>query len=222
MSEILDPSNPGPIDAPDPELVELPPPRRPFRRFTLACLALTLVGSLGLIVSLRGDIAYALVTRGIVDEGSLESFHPAAAHANQWIRGEGALSEIGGLRYERPLESDSFRLAPLAQNPKLWIQIRVPQGYENDHFVAPTVFAGRLVPFSSLGLRYNALDEAPAGAGWQADHLPKDAWLLVDGESPASSRWLFGLVALYASFAGFAAWALRSLLRPVPEIPRHR
>lgn len=220
MSEFVDPSNTGPNDGPDPELVELPPPRRPFRKLTLACLALTLVGSLCLIASIRGDIAYALHRGKIEDRGNLEALRPGPELANEWIRGEGELSAIGGIRYERPLESDSFRLAPLANNPNLWIQIRVPSGYENEHFVAPTVFAGRLVPFSALGLRYGALHEAPVGAGWQADHLPKNAWLLVDGETPTSNRWLLGLVALCAAFAGFAAWALASLLRPLPELPQ--
>jgi hypothetical protein len=104
----------------------------------------------------------------------------------------------------------------LASNPKIWVQIRVPDGYENEHFVAPTVFAGRLVPFSSLGLRYDALGDAPVTAGWQSGHLPKDAWLLVDGETPASNRWLIGLVVLYGAFAAFSLWALYSLLRPLP------
>ena len=216
MSDHVDLPISGPNDGPDPELVELPAPRRPFRRFTLVCLTATLLGSLVLIASLRGELGYAATRGALSDKGSLEDFRPEPTLANQWIRGEGALSEIGGIRYSRPLESDSFRLAPLASNPKIWVQIRVPDGYENDHFVAPTVFAGRLVPFSSLGLRYDALGDAPVTAGWQSGHLPKDAWLLVDGETPASNRWLIGLVVLYGAFAAFSLWALYSLLRPLP------
>jgi hypothetical protein len=179
-------------------------------------LSLTAIGSSWLIYNLSGDLGYAAKHHPITDAGSLEHFKPGTNLINQWVRGEGELSAIGGIRYTRPLESDSYRLAPLANNPKLWVQIRVPAGYENEYFVVPTSFAGRLVPFSSLGLRYNALGDAPTSAGWQPSHLPKDAWLLIDGETPKSNRWLFGLSALFAAFCAFSLWALVSLLRPLP------
>jgi hypothetical protein len=145
----------------------------------------------------------------------LGALQPRAELRNSWVRGEGELAAVGGIRFERPLESDSFRLAPLQDNPKLWVQVRVPSGYEDEHFVAPTVFSGRLVPRSALGLRFSTLATAPEAAGWQPGHLPKDAWILIDGESPRATRWVLGLVVLFAGFAGFALWALRSLLRPV-------
>lgn len=216
MSALVDPSIHGPSDGPDPELTELPAPRRPFRKLTLVSLSLTALGAAWLTFSLSGDLGYAVSGGPLTDVGGLEQFKPEARWTNRWVRGEGELSTIGGIRYTRPLESDSYRLSPLASNPKLWVQVRVPAGYENEHFVVPTVFAGRLVPFSALGLRYGTLDEAPTNAGWQSGHLPKDAWLLIDGETPKSNRWLFGLSALFIAFCAFSLWALVSLLRPLP------
>lgn len=219
MSEHDKPSISGPDNRPDPELVGLPAPRRPFRRLTLLCLTLTAAGSLAFIWSLSGDVRYSLMSSEPRDLGALNKLSPNLAHANQWVRGEGELAAMGGIRYERPLESDSYRMAPLSQNPNLWVQIRVPAGYENEYFVAPTAFAGRLVPFSSLGIRYDALGKAAEEAGWQRGHLPKDAWLLIDGETPKSNRWIIGLMAMFAAYCAFSLWALVALLKP---LPRHK
>lgn len=202
-------------DGPDPELVELPAPRRPFRTLTLATLSLTAIAAAAMVVGLAGDLGYAFTRSEVLDVGSLAALQPRSADRNAWVRGEGELEPIGGIRFERPLESDSFRLAPLQGNPKLWVQIRVPEGYENEHFVAPTVFAGRLVPLSSLGLRYSTLALAPEEAGWKAGHVANDAWLLIDGETPKNTRWVIGLIGLFVTFALFSIWALFSLLRPV-------
>lgn len=201
-------------DWPDPELTELPPPRRPFRRLTLVCLAATAVAAVAMSLSLRDDLRYAFSGRALEDVGTLTRFHPQSNRSNAWIRGEGEVERIGGIRFERPLESDSFRLAPLQGNPKLWVQLRVPSGYENEHFVAPTVFAGRLIPRSALGIRYSTLAQAPEAAGWGSGHMPEDAWLLIDGETPKNTRWVIGLVGLFSGFALFSIWALFSLLRP--------
>ncbi|HEY5959093.1 MAG TPA: hypothetical protein VIV60_21195, partial [Polyangiaceae bacterium] len=160
------------------------------------------------------DASFAFSGQPLRDVGNLSQLQPRPELRNSWIRGDGELAAVGGIRFERPLESDSFRLAPLQGNPKIWVQVRVPSGYEDEHFVAPTVFSGRLVPRNALGLRFSTLAVAPEAAGWQAGHLPSDAWLLIDGETPKATRWVIGLVALFASFALFALWALGSLLRP--------
>jgi hypothetical protein len=205
-------------DGPDPELIELPPPRRPFRRLTLATLAITTIAAAAMIMGLAGDLGYAFARGEVQDVGSLTSLQPRSDQRNAWIRGEGDLEAVGGIRFERPLESDSFRLAPLAGNPKLWVQIRVPKGYENEHFVTPTVFSGRLVSLSSLGLRYQTLAVAPEEAGWKSGHMANDAWLLIDGETPKNTRWVVGLIGLFVAFALFSVWALFSLLRPVGSV----
>jgi hypothetical protein len=201
-------------DGPDPELIDLPPPRRPFRRLTLVTLAATAFAAVAMIVGLKGDVVYCFAGAKPTDVGSLASLQQRHELRNTWLRGDGELVKIGGIRFERPLESDSFRLAPLQGNPKVWVQIRVPEGYENEYFVAPTTFSGRLVPRSALGLRYSTLAVAPEAAGWRSGHLPQDAWLLIDGETPSSTRWVLGLVGLFSAFALFSLWALLSLLRP--------
>ncbi|HMA94940.1 MAG TPA: hypothetical protein VKP30_19750 [Polyangiaceae bacterium] len=220
MSAMDDPrnddANSRSADGPDPELIELPPPRRPFRKLTLVSLSLTLAASVAMIASLSKDAAYALSTRPASELGELAGVKPQPPLSNTWVRGDGEVEPIGGIRYERPLESDSFRLAKLQGNAGLWVQMRVPAGYENEHFVPPTTFSGRLVPLGALGLRYSTLKGAPEAAGWQTGHLPENAWVLIDGETPSSTRWIVGLVTVFAGFAAFCVWALYSLVRPRP------
>jgi hypothetical protein len=44
--------------------------------------------------------------------------------------------------------------------------------------------------------------------------LPGDAWLLIDGEGPSTTRWTLGLGALLVAFAVFNLLGLVRLLRP--------
>lgn len=200
-------------DGPDPELEALPEPRRPGRRPTLFMLAVTGVLSLGMAWALSGEARYALVGGQPVEVGNLAAYSPS--HENQWVHGEGLLAASGAIRYERPLESDSYRLAQVAGNERLWVEVGVPEGMEGPRFVPPTSFVGRLVPMHEAGLRHRGLDEAVSE---KTDTVvPADAWLLIDGEAPATTRWALGLVALFLGFAAFNVWGLIRLLRPVKE-----
>jgi hypothetical protein len=93
--------------------------------------------------------------------------------------------------------------------------VRVPHDDDDpDHkrFVPPTSFVGRLVPAAHGGVRLSMLDDAIADAG--RPPLPGDAWLLIDGEAPATTRWTLGLGVLLVVFAAFNLIGLRRLLRP--------
>jgi hypothetical protein len=205
----------GPQAAEDPDFEALPQPRRPGKRITLATLTATTVVTLLLAFALRGEAAYALGSGSPTDLGDLGALQPVRAQANSWVRGAGELGTAGAIRYARPLESDSFRLAPITGNPGLWVEIRVPEGMEGPRFVAPSSFVGRLVPISSAGLRYSSLDAWVAEVGGAT--LPDNAWVLVDDEAPAATRWAMGLFALFVGFAAFNLYGLYRLLRPVKD-----
>lgn len=200
-----------PSSTTDPELQALPPPRRPWRRATLVSLALTLLSSLWLGAALRSELAYALVSGQPTELSQLSSFEPAIRHENTWVHGTGAL---GGppLVYRRPLDPDRFRIAPVEGNSSLWVELRQPEGTLGEHFVPPTSFVGRLVPLSEPGLRYAALLDALAESGQEPPD--REAWLLIDGESPDSNTWAFGLMALLLGFAAFSAWGIYTLTVP--------
>lgn len=200
---------------PDPELEALAQPRRPGRTVTLAAMAITTVLACLVAFGLWNEAVYAVWSGPPADQGDLAQAQLSSALANRWVRGEALLGTQGAIRYSRPLEGDTFRLAPVAGNDRIWVEVRVPAGHEGPHFVPPTSFVGRLVPMRSAGLRHGALKGEVAAAGGR--EIPPDAWLLIDGESPAGMRWALGLVLLFALFAAFNLFGLYRLLRPVRD-----
>src|SRR5690606_37886330 len=124
--------------SPDPELAALPEPRRPGKRLTLATLTATVIASLAMAIALLPEVSYGLRGGTPTDLGPLAHLTPTSELDNTWVHGDALLGTSGAVRYGRPLESDTYRLAPVAGNPKLWVQIRVPAGMEGPHFVPPT------------------------------------------------------------------------------------
>lgn len=213
------PSTPDLLGTPaasDHDLEALPAPRRPWRRATLAALTLSAVGSLTLAYQLRGDASYALHGGSPVDLGELARLEGKAELANTWVHGNGALRSDGAVHYARPLERDTYRLARIEGNPKLWVQVGVPEDPSDPdgaRFVPPTSFVGRLIPVSQAGIRHGMV-RAAVGDAWQG-HVPDDAWLLVDNESPQTTRWALGLCALFLGFATFNVVGLWKLTQKV-------
>lgn len=203
-----------PSSNPDVDLAALPPPRRRFRRVTFVVMALTALFAVRLALGLRGELVYTLRGGGPSDLGELGQRAPSSFAPNAWVRGEGTLSESTVVRYSRPLESDSYRLSALAENPKVWVELRVPHDTDEEHFVPPGSFVGRLVPMRGAGIRYRALRDAVSAAGHE---VPSDAWLLIDGESPAGTRWVLALQAMLIAFAAFNVLGIVRLARPVRD-----
>jgi hypothetical protein len=201
--------------AADPELESLPEPRRPGRNLTLAAMTVTALLAVGMAFGLRGEASYALRSDAPRQLGNLVELDLATAVPNSWVHGEALLATGGAVRYGRPLESDSYRLAHVAGNNKLWVQVRVPAGMEGPRFVPPTSFVGRLVPVAGAGIRFAGLGQA-VSSGAHVE-LPADAWLLVDGEAPSTTRWSLGLILLFLGFAAFNVYGLIRLLRPVRD-----
>jgi hypothetical protein len=202
-------------EQPDADLEALPPPRRPWRRLTLFVMGTTLLGSVALLFSLRGELAFSLTSQAPHGVGELSKLVPQRSDENTWVQGEGELEVQGAIAYRRPLENDSYRLSRVSGTKSLWVQVRVPRDDddpEHKRFVPPTSFVGRLVPMGHGGVRLSQLGGAVDEAG--RPPLPSDAWLLIDGEAPATTRWTLGLALLLLGFATFNLFGLRRLLRP--------
>jgi hypothetical protein len=189
--------------APDPELLALPAPPRKERTATLVLMVFTAIVAAWAAFALRGEARYALTPGEPAAIGDLASLRPSADLANRYVRAAGLLGTTGAIKYGRAAEGDSFRLAPVAGNPAVWVEIRVPEGFEGPRFVPPTAFAGRLVPMAEAGLRHAGL--VASVREHTGAQVPKDAWILIDGSSPRASRWALALVLL---FAGFSLWNL--------------
>lgn len=199
----------------DPELLELPDPPRKERRTTLALLALSGVLCAAMAFGLSRDASYALGSSSAIGIGDLRTADSATFVPNSFVDGTGRLSGTGALRYERPFESDSYRLMPVAGREDVWVEVRVPAGDESGRYVPPQEFSGRLVPFSKVGLRHRGLQGGVEDV--TGSRIPRSAWLLVDGQSPEDARWSVVLAAMFAAFAVWNAVALIRLTRKVKD-----
>lgn len=198
------------LDEPDPELLSLPDPPKRGRTVTLVVLALTAIVSIAMVFALRRDVAYAVSASSPAEVGDLSSRGgPALTQfQNAYVSARGMLGAGGGILFERFSSTDSFRAMPVAGRGDVWVEVRVPQGKENARWEPPRTFTGRLVRFNATGPRHRGLADAIARATGQ--QVSDSAWLLVDGESPASSRWAGALAVL---FVAFAAWNLAAMVR---------
>lgn len=217
------PSNPSSLTAPsgpgvaaadvDPELVSLPAPPKRERSAAVVMMLVTAMAAIWMAVALAGEARYALTPGQPTDVGDLTPLRPSGDLVNRYVQATGLLGTAGAIRYGRAAEGDSFRLAPVAGNPSVWVEIRVPEGFEGPRFVPPSVFAGRLVPFAKSGIRHARL--ADAVRAQTEVRMPEGAWLLIDGSSPRASRWA---VALAVLFGGFALWNLAGVARVLSRV----
>jgi hypothetical protein len=203
----------GARDEVDPELLELPDPPRRERRSTLLLMAVAAVASAAMAASLTRDAVYAFRSASATDLGDLAVAPKVGLLTNELVQGHGRLAGVGALRYERPFESDSYRIAPVAGRSDVWVELRVPAGEESNRFVPKSEFSGRLVRFGDVGLRHRGLRGAIADLTGQG--VSKDAYLLVDGQTPSDTR-AFAL--LWAMFASFALWNVVTILRLVRKV----
>src|SRR5262245_39284477 len=141
----------------DPELLSLPAPPRRERTAAVVLMLLTAAAAVWMGIALAGEARYALTSGQPLEVGDLTSLRPTDDMANRYVRASGLLGTAGAIRYGRAAEGDSFRLAPVAGNPRIWVEIRVPEGFEGPRFVPPTTFAGRLVALHDAGLRHAGL-----------------------------------------------------------------
>lgn len=194
-------------------LAAAPAPPKRERTATVVLMVVTALLAGWMALSLRGEARYALSAGQPHDIGDLATLRPGPDLANRYVRAGGLLGTRGAIRYGRAAEGDSFRLAPIAGNPGIWAEIRVPEGFEGPRFVPPTSFAGRLVPLRQAGIRHVGLADTVKERTEVT--LPPDAWVLIDGTSPRASRWA---VALALLFVGFAGWNLVGVARLLSRV----
>ncbi len=197
----------------DRDLTNLPEPRRPWRRATFIAMAAAALCAVTLAVNLVPEVVFALGDATPVELGELAPAKLERQHHNRWVHAAGSLSVDRAIRYQRPLEGDSYRLAEVEGNPKVWVQVRVPAGEEGPHFVPPGSFVGRLLSARELSVRQQGLPEAMAQAGLGS--MTDDDWILIDGEAPRTMRWVIGLVLLLLAFAVFNMVGILRLARPI-------
>ena len=196
----------------DPELVALPRPPRQER--TISLLLMTLTGLLAAImtIALASDVTYAFAGSAPQEVGDLSRLAPGTDLQNKFVRADGSLRSEGAIRYQRPLESDTFQLVPVAGNDRIWVELRVPPGSPNVAAAPPVTFVGRLLPAQSIAFGLGGLRRSSAATS--SGPMPAYAWVLVDGATPTSSQWTIALAALLALFAAYNLVTIARILRP--------
>jgi hypothetical protein len=200
-------------NAVDPELASLPRPPRGERLVSVALMIATAVLAAAMAIGLVGDVRYALASAEPDDIGDLARLSADGAENNRFVRATGQLGGTGAIRYERPFEPDSFRLAPVLGNDKVWVEMRVPGSGPPAQFAPPTTFVGRIVRFEDAAFRYRGLARSVHEATGAV--IPPHAWVLVDGATPTASRWTVALAALFVFFAAYNLVTIARIVRPV-------
>lgn len=203
----------------DDDLASLPRPPRRMRTLSLAFMAVASLAAAAMAFLLAGDVRYALRPASPADVGELAALAPSDQLKNVFVQGSGRMVSDRALRYQRPLESDTFQLSPIAGNPKLWVELRAPADPALAAHGAPpppTVFVGRLVPVHEIGFRRS---QAHTGTG-DLSAVPSDAWILLDGVTPQSLRWTIPLLALFVAFVLFCSATMLRIVLPVESLGR--
>ena len=197
----------------DPELEALPAPPKRQRTFAVALMSVAAIASAVMCWALRSEVSYATADSRPTDVGDLAAVNLSTMQSNQYVEARGVLDSKGAIRYTRPFEGDTYRLQRIVGTSNIWVETRIPEGFQGPRFVPPQSFTGRLVRFSHAGLRHSGVTKSVAQYTGHA--VPSDAWLLVDGASPRASQWALALMILFAAFALWNTASVVRVLRPV-------
>lgn len=177
-------------DAVDPELLALPAPPRGRRMVALVSMALVAVAALAFALSLRHDIAYFFSDGETIALGDVQALDPARLAPNTTVRIEGTPMISRAARYRRVLTGERRVVFPLAGQRTVYVETE-----DTPAALGHATFTGRLVTFSQLGGRMDAVERyLDAGLGLP---VSGDSFLVVSGASPSGSAWAV-LAALFA------------------------
>ncbi|MSP26479.1 MAG: hypothetical protein EXR75_15285 [Myxococcales bacterium] len=208
---------------PDERKALVPPPRR-VRNATVGVMFVTAVSSALMAMSLAPEALYSLADREAVELGDLGAAKLDSTWSGRYVRATAELQPSAHVAFKRVGEPGERRLGavlladagplagavPLANAGPRLVDYAVPPSERGARFVPPTLLRGRLERLPELGLRHRGIARAvmPLTGGKVGD-----AWVLVDGSDPASSRWALGLEAVLLAFFAFNAGGIVLILR---------
>ena len=199
-------------EALDPELLELPAPPQGQRFVTLVLMALVVVGSMVLALSLRHDIAYFFSDPETVDLGDVTDVDPAALTTNTQVRIAGTPMLSRAVRYRRVLTGSQNVVFPLGGQRTVYVHTE-----DSGAALARSEFTGRLVTFNDLGGRIGTVE------GYLDDDLglpvSGESFLLLADETPGSYAWALLLALLCLLFVAVDVWLFLRWFRPTRRAP---
>ncbi|MFW5920668.1 MAG: hypothetical protein ACOCUS_02420 [Polyangiales bacterium] len=197
----------------DPELEALPAPA-PWRRLAaLTLMALVVVASVALLLSLRADIGYFFASDDATSFGEATEVEAATLEPNTFVRVQGTPMAAGTVRYRTFLGTQKYAVFPLAGQRTVFVQVPI-EDLERSRDLARREFSGRLVTFGQLGGRMGTVRgylEEQMGLD-----LSSETFLLMADEPPSSYGWALGLAALCVLFVLVNLWLAWRWFRPLP------
>ena len=202
-----------PAPAVDPELLALPAPPQGRRNATLVLMAFVVTCSLGLIASLRYDLAYfagAFSGSPIRELGDVNELDLARLEPNSYVRVDGLALSAGAVRFRRVLSGEEYVVFPLAGQRTVFVSmpaalLETPR----------TAWAGRLVTFRQLGGRMSTVEAYFADALGMP--VTGESYVVLLGETPADALWSVLLALLCLGFIGTNAFLILRWFRPIDE-----
>lgn len=196
----------------DPELLALPAPPRARALATAGLMAAVIAASALLMWGFRGDLGYFLSAGSPVDIGDARALDRVPD--NRFVTVRGLPRAASAVRFRRLARGGTYRIYPVMGQPALFVQSFVPDGTRVGHRPRHGEYSGRLVSFEDARGGYEAIRaflERDMGV-----EVPTNAYILMDGESPADYAWVIGLYLLLGAFVATNGILLYRHLRPVP------
>jgi len=198
----------------DQDLLDLPAPPRGRRVATLAVMALVVVGSLGLLLSLTSDLRYYFAPSRAADLGEAVTLDPSALVSNAYVTVRGTPMMSGTVRYSRFFSGASYLVFPLAGQRSVFVQ--VPMDGQDERTFLRREFSGRLVTFGQLGSRFATV------RNYLQDNMDmpvsSESYVVLADETPQSYVWVLGLGGLCVLFIVINVWMLMRWFKPLPRL----
>jgi hypothetical protein len=196
----------------DPELLALPAPPRGRRLLAMVLMAAVVGLALGLVSSVRSDIAYALLPDRAEVLGDAIRLEPGALPSNAYVVVRGRPMLSGMVRFDSGLLGLEYVVFPLAGQRNVFVQVRA-DSLRDPRTAASTEFAGRMVTFGELGGRFRVVREFLA----QRMGMPVNAetFLVVADDPPRSHAWSLFFGAFCLAVVGVNVWLFSRWFRPI-------
>ncbi|MBK8173037.1 MAG: hypothetical protein IPK60_22265 [Sandaracinaceae bacterium] len=187
----------GTAEGLDEELLALPAPPRGRRFLALTLMALTVVCSLGLLVSLQKDVRYFFADTHAVELGEATAVNIASLPSNAYVRVRGTPMVSHMAHATRALGGTTYALFPLAGQRAIFVEMPVASA-DDERRMSRREWSGRLVTFGELGGRFASV------RSYLREHMDvpvtSETYLLLADETPGEYVWSLGLSVLCVAF----------------------
>ncbi len=171
-------------------------------------MAAAVVAMMALMISLRGEMAYALADPAPRELGNIQNVAVSQLVPNSYVSLSGVPAIARAVRFRRGLGS-AYVVMPLAGQRSVFVQL--PDGTADD-FVRSS-YSGRLVTLGGLGRRY-----APLAEVMQRDaELPvsEESFVLLADEQPTDYVWTWVVGVLCLLFVALDVFLIVRWFKPL-------